>query len=84
MSSFPTNSTTLRRLPGRALDENGCKQANLVRGGCHRPKRRPDKNGLPAGRRCPLTRTDPPGSISVEFNDRVRKGVDPPVAILGK
>ena len=39
---------------------------------------------LPTGRRCPLTPTDPPGSISAKFYDRPTKGVDPTVTFLGK
>ena len=81
-SSFPTNSTTAERLAGVLgirFHEKMVKQP-AVKG--HSRTRRPDKLRTPMGRRCPLTPTDPPGSVPAEFNDGVTKGVDPTVTLL--
>ena len=82
MSCFPTNSTTPDRLVRTVRDQNGRKYGNLPTLGDHRPNRQCDEHPVCMGRRCPLTPTDPPGSIAAEFNDRVTKGVDPTAAFL--
>ena len=84
MSSFPTNSTTPDRLdrgPKAEFHGDVPKQPPVK---AHRMNRRPDNLGPRMGRRCPLTPTDPPGSIAAEFNDRVTKGVVPAVTLLGR
>ena len=80
LSCFPTNSTTPRRLRvDKKADFHGIvpKQPPVK---AHSPNRRPHKILSRMGRRCPLTPTDPPGSIPAEFNDRVTKGVVPTAA----
>ena len=78
------NSMVADRFASLPRLENGRKVANLVTlGGC-RANRRVDANTSDAGPRCPLTPTDPPGSIAAEFNDRATKGVVPTVSHLGK
>ena len=82
LSCFPTNSTTPDRLrEGKGSEFHGdvAKQSPVK---AHRPNRRPDKMLPRMGPRCPLTPTDPPGSIPAEFNDRATKGVVPTAALF--
>ena len=84
MSCFPTNSITLDRLRAVPRPHAGSKMLNLVTDGGCRPNLQRDQSGTATGRRCPSTPTDPPGSISAEFNDGATRGVVPIVTFLGK
>ena len=84
MSCFPTKAMALDRLrEGKLCHFHGV-VAKQPRVKAHTANRRPDESLPRTGRRCPLTPTDPPGSIAAKFNDRVTKGVDPTVTFLGK
>ena len=84
LSCIPTNSIMPDRLRAdhRADFHGEVLKLHLVK--AHNANRRPDKLWSGTGRRCPLTPTDPPGSIAAEFNDRVTKGVVPAVTLLGR
>ena len=82
LSCFPTNSTTPDRLREGKLGHSSRKVLKLHPVKAHRLNRRPDESLPRTGRRCPLTPTDPPGSVPAEFNDRATKGVAPTAALL--
>ena len=84
MSCTPTKAMAPRRLVEGKPGASSRKVVKPPTVKAHSSNREADESLPRTGQRCPLTPTDPPGSIAAEFNDSMTKGVVPTATFYRK